>query len=395
MRPTLDYIRETYELIKPYIVRTPVVRSLYLSRVYEADVYLKLENLQVTGSFKARGAFNKILRNLEKARKNGVIAASTGNHGQAVAYASTTLGAKATIVMPKTAPQLKINRIRRFGGEVLLHGELFDEAAKMAIELAKKEDKVFVHPFNDPDVIAGQGTIGLELAELDPDIVVVPVGGGGLISGIAIALKSLKPDVKIVGVQYEKFPHAYAERAKARGITVKPHEKYHGGFILADGIAVKEPGEITIEIIKELVDEFVLVSDDDLFKAIYTLAKRDKVIAEGAGAAPAAALLSGKLDVKGKRVVLVTSGGNIDPPALMEAIVRGLELDERLFHLKFRGPEEALKKLSEQHALAINASIHKLPVGGLEFSGHVVLGTKEDYKRLIEELRSLGCEIFE
>ncbi len=395
MRPDLEYIRKTDELIRPYVVRTPVVKSLYLSKLFNAEVYLKLENLQVTGSFKARGAFSKILRNLDKARKNGVVAASTGNHGQAVAYASTTLGAKATIVMPTTAPQLKINRIKRFGGEVLLHGEIFDEAAKKAIELAEKEHRVFVHPFDDPDVIAGQGTIGLEISEVDPDIVVVPVGGGGLISGISIALKSIKKDVKIVGVQSKKFPHAYLKRAEAKGKPKLPVEKYHGGFILPDGIAVKEPGNITTKIIAELVDDFKLIGDEELLNAIYILAKRDKVIAEGAGAASVAALLSGDLDVEGKRVVLVISGGNIDPPALMEAILYGLNKDERLFYLKFRGPADALKTLSEHHALAINACMRKLPVEGMEFSGYVILGTKNDFEKLVEDLKDNGCEIFE
>ena len=395
MIPSLEYIRETASLIEKYVNKTPVIRSLYLSSLSNAEVLMKLENMQVTGSFKARGAFSKILRNLEKARSNGVIAASTGNHGQAVAYASTTLGAKATIVMPTTAPQLKINRIRYFGGDVLLHGEIFDDAAKKAIELAKKENKVFVHPFDDPDVIAGQGTIGLEISEYHPDIVIVPVGGGGLISGIALAIKSISKNTKVIGVQSEKFPHAYANRKASRGEQIGSIGKYRGGFILADGIAVKEPGEITTRIIEEYVDDFVLVSDEEIFDAIYIASKRDKIIAEGAGAAPIAALLSGKIDVEGKRVMLIISGGNIDPPVLNEAIIRGLKKDERLFELKFRGPSEALKVLIEHHALMIDSCIRKLPGYGSLFSGYVALGSKEDFKSLIEDLKKHGCEIFE
>jgi threonine dehydratase len=283
-------------------------------------IYLKTENLQKTGSFKVRGAFNKIAHLSDEEKRNGVIASSAGNHAQGVAMAATSYKIKSTIVMPKHAPLSKISATKSYGAEVVLHGEIYDEAYEKAKEIQRETGATFVHPFNDPYVIAGQGTIGLEIMEDLPDVdmIVVPIGGGGLISGIAIAVKSINPNVKIIGVQTENVPSIVKSISENHVSTVD------GKPTIADGIAVKTPGEITFNIIKEYVDDVVTVGEDEIANSILLLLERAKVISEGAGAASLAAVLNRLDNIKNKKIVALISGGNIDVNMLSRIIDKGL-----------------------------------------------------------------------
>lgn len=308
----LNQIEEARVVIKKYARRTPLVKSMFLSNnVVHGDVYLKLENMQLTGSFKFRGANNKINHLNEEEKQRGVITASAGNHAQGVALTGKLLGIKTTVVMPDEAPQMKRDATRGYGAEVDIHGATFDDAHEWMRERAEKEGKTIVDPFNDALICAGQGTIGLEILEdlVDVETVVVPVGGGGLISGIATALKSINPSIHIVGVQSENV-HGMKASVDAGKIV-----KHHQDFTLADGTDVATPGDITFGIVSKLVDEIVLVSEEEISKAMKDLMQRTKVVAEGAGALPTAALEAGKIDLKwtkGKKVVALVSGGNVD-----------------------------------------------------------------------------------
>ncbi len=299
------------------IHRTPLDKTRTFSELTKANVYLKLENLQKTGSFKARGAFYKIINLPEENREKGVIAASAGNHAQGVAYAARMAGSNAKIVMPIFAPIAKILATRSYSADVILHGTIFDDALKKALEIAEAEGRTFIHAFDDEYIIAGQGTIGLEILRMlpDPDVIIVPIGGGGLISGISIAIKKKNSNTKIIGVQSKAFPAAY-ELKKGMFLERKAWST------IADGIAVKKPGKITSEIINELVDDVILVDDNDISRAIFLLLERGKILAEGAGAITVGALLSGELNVTGKKVVAVISGGNIDFTLLSKIISR-------------------------------------------------------------------------
>ncbi|MFC6206467.1 bifunctional threonine ammonia-lyase/L-serine ammonia-lyase TdcB [Levilactobacillus tongjiangensis] len=305
-------IEEARSIVSKYARRTPLVKSMFLSNnVVGGDVYLKLENMQLTGSFKFRGANNKInhLTDAEKAR--GVITASAGNHAQGVALTSKLLGIDATVVMPDEAPQMKRDATAGYGAEVDIHGALFDDAHKWMAERGKKEGKTIVDPFNDKYVMAGQGTIGLEILDdlWDVDTVIVPCGGGGLIGGIATALKSFNPSIHVVGVQSENVHGMKASIDAGKIVT------HHKDLTLADGTDVSTPGDITFPVVSNLVDEIVLVSEEDIAKAMKDLLQRTKVVAEGAGALPTAALEAHKIDdkwLKDKKVVAMVSGGNVD-----------------------------------------------------------------------------------
>lgn len=316
---TLRDIREAQEILKGVVHRTALTYSSVLSEISGGEIYLKMENLQKTGAFKIRGAYNKIAHLSEEERKKGVVAASAGNHAQGVALAAKIFGIPATIVMPRYAPLSKVTRTKKLGAQVILEGDVFDEAYEAALRIQERTGAVFVHPFNDPHVIAGQGTIGLEIMEDLPDVdmIVVPVGGGGLISGISIAVKSINPNVRIVGVQTENMPSMIASLKRGR------IEKIEGKPTLADGIAVKKPGEITFEIIKKYVDDMVMVNEEEIADAILFLLEQAKVVAEGAGAVGVAALLN-RLDVNGKKAVVVVSGGNIDVNMIDRIINKGL-----------------------------------------------------------------------
>lgn len=286
----------------------------------EAEVYLKPENLQRTGSFKLRGAYYKISQLSEEERSRGVIACSAGNHAQGVAFGAAHAGIKATICLPAGAPISKVEATKALGAEVVMVPGVYDDAYARAIELRDKYGYTLVHPFDDPKVIAGQGTIGLEIIEEMPDVdaVIVPVGGGGLISGVAFAIKTLKPNIKVYGVQAEGAPSMVCSMREGK------RECLDRVSTIADGIAVKEPGENTFEMCRKYVDDIVTVSDDEVAAAILTLIEQQKLVAEGAGAVSVAAAMFDKVPVKGKKVVCIVSGGNIDVTSLNRVITRGL-----------------------------------------------------------------------
>ena len=324
----------------------------------KCEVFLKPENLQHTGAFKLRGAYYKISQLTEEEKSHGVIACSAGNHAQGVALAATHNGIKSIICLPAGAPISKIEATKRLGAEVCLVPGVYDDAYAKAIELRDQMGYTFVHPFNDPKVIAGQGTIGLEVLEEMPhiDAVVVPVGGGGLISGVAFALKTLRPDIKVYGVQAAGAPSMAKSMEKAERIHLDSVST------IADGIAVKEPGDLTYELCQKYVDEIVTVSDDEIAAAILALIEKQKLIAEGAGAAAVAAVMFDKLPIEGKKVVCVVSGGNIDVNILNRVINRGLLTNGRVGTIELEVTDKPgtllklLAVLAEQGAnvLAVN-----------------------------------------
>ncbi|TDM13417.1 bifunctional threonine ammonia-lyase/L-serine ammonia-lyase TdcB [Macrococcus bovicus] len=312
--------------IKPYIRETPMIQSMYLSQnVVKGNVYLKLENMQYTGSFKFRGANNKINSLTEEQKAKGIIAASAGNHAQGVALTAKLMGIKATIVMPETAPIAKQKATEGYGATVVLKGDNFNETRLAMEEMAQETGMTIVHPYDDREVMAGQGTIGLEILDhiWNVNTVILPVGGGGLIAGIATALKSFNPSIHIIGVQSENV-HGMAESFKNRKLT-----EHRDGPTLADGCDVKIAGDKTYEVVKHLVDEFILVSEDEIEHAMKDLMQRAKIITEGAGALPTAALLSGKIDqeyLECKNIVALVSGGNVDLTRVSGVIEHGLKI---------------------------------------------------------------------
>ncbi|BDR91982.1 threonine ammonia-lyase [Vulcanisaeta souniana] len=310
---------------KGLVHRTPLIRSETLSNVAGANVWLKLESLQKTGSFKVRGAYFAINNIVKRLGVGHVITASAGNHAQGVAYSASLVGIKATVVMPQYTPWIKIARTKRYGADVILHGESYSEAEEYATKLAKELGAYYVHAYNDIDVVAGQGTIGFEILEdlSNVDYVIVPIGGGGLISGIASVIKTVNPKVRVIGVQSEGAPGAYLSLRNGRIISVERVDT------IADGIAVKRIGDLTFKLMSELLDDITLVNDLEIAKAILTIAESTKVIAEGAGAASVAALISNKVKVSGNAVVVV-SGGNIDMSMLFRVISKALALEGRI-----------------------------------------------------------------
>lgn len=316
---TINDIQEAHTAMSGVVHKTPLDRSKTFSEMIGGDIYLKLENLQKTGSFKIRGAYNKIrlLSQAEKAK--GVIAASAGNHAQGVAFAATMAKAKSTIVMPEMAPLAKVMATRGYGAEVVLSGTVYDDAYQKAQEIQAQSGQSFIHAFNDFGVIAGQGTVGLEILEDLEDVsaIVVPIGGGGLIAGIAAAVKELAPHVKVYGVQAQGAPAMYMSK-KAHTVRTTPD-----AVTMADGIAVKVPGDLTFSIIDKYVDDIVVVDDEAIAGTILMLLERAKLMVEGAGAVSLAAILNNKFPLKGK-VVSVISGGNIDVNFIARIIERGL-----------------------------------------------------------------------
>lgn len=315
---TLDTIYKASHVLKEVIRRTDLIKAPKINP--DADVYLKTENLQVTGSFKVRGAYYKISTLSAEEREKGVIACSAGNHAQGVALAATKAGIKSLICLPDGAPISKVEATKGFGAEVCLVPGVYDDAYNKALQLRDEKGYTFIHPFDDENVIAGQGTIGLELLEQLPDMdaVVVPIGGGGLISGVAFAIKQLNPSIKVYGVQAAGAPSMYNSVKDGR------IERLDSVATIADGIAVKEPGENTFELVSKYVDEIVTVTEDEISGAILSLIEQQKLIAEGAGAVSVAAVMFDKIPVKGKKVVCLVSGGNIDVTILSRVIRRGL-----------------------------------------------------------------------
>lgn len=325
--PTIDDIRAAAERIDGAVVRTPMMHSRTLSEIIGAEVWLKFENLQFTAAYKERGALNKLLQLSEEECARGVIAASAGNHAQAVAYHAKRLGIPAVIVMPEPTPSVKVIQTEGHGAEVVLHGDMFDDAYAKARELALEKGYVFVHPFDDAQIIAGAGTVGLELLEDAPDldIIVVPIGGGGLMSGVSIAARALKPEVELIGVEAELYP---SMKCAIEGCHLPL-----GGDTLAEGIAVKQPGELTSRILRELANDVVLVSERDLERAVAMLVGIEKTVVEGAGAAGLAAMLADPQRFHGKKVATILCGGNIDTHLLANVLVRDLVRTGRIARL--------------------------------------------------------------
>lgn len=328
----LEDVREAAERLRGIAVRTPLLPAEHLSSLCGGSVYLKAENLQRMGSFKLRGAYNRLARLDRDEAARGVLAASAGNHAQGVALAARILGIRATIVMPDGAALPKVTSTRALGAEVVLHGATFDAAMQHARVLEAERGMVFIHAFEDPVVIAGQGTVGLEVAEdlPDVDVVVVPIGGGGLISGTAVAVKALCPRARVVGVQAAGAAAVRASLAAGRLVELGAIQT------IADGLAIKHPGQLTFELIRRLVDEVVLVDEDEIAWAMLMLLERAHLVAEGAGAVGLAALLAGRLGSDPGRVALVVSGGNVDVTLLDDVVERGLGREGRYVHLTTR-----------------------------------------------------------
>ncbi|MFN9807989.1 MAG: threonine ammonia-lyase [Betaproteobacteria bacterium] len=325
---TLDDVRRAAERLAGQVENTPCLHSRTLSQITGAEVYLKFENLQFTASFKERGALNRLLALTEDERRRGVIAVSAGNHAQGVAYHAQRMGVPAVIVMPRFTPTVKVERTRGFGAEVILSGDSFDDTKTEAARVAAERGLTMVHPYDDAAVIAGQGTIALEMLAAHPDIdcLCVAIGGGGLISGIATAARGLRPGIEIIGVQAEHFPSMYA--------LFKGTEMASAAATLAEGIAVREPGLLTRQIVREKVDDIVLVSEGDIEQAIVMLLEIEKTVVEGAGAVGLAALIRYKARFAGRKVGIVLCGGNIDPMVLAAIIERGMVRAGRLARIR-------------------------------------------------------------
>jgi threonine dehydratase len=379
--PTLADIEEARQRLAGVARETPVYGSETFSRIAGRDVWLKAENLQRTGAFKVRGAVNKIATLSDGERAVGVVAASAGNHGQAVAWAAREAGIPARIYVPQDAPMAKVEACRTYGSELIMVGEGFEEALAAAMSDVQETGATFVHPFEDPLVIAGQGTIGLELAEQVPDAgtVVIPVGGGGLAAGIAIALRAQRPELRIIGVQ--------------AGLD---------GFTIADGILVKYPGELTMSILSDVVDELVEVDDELISEAIVLLLERAKLVVEGAGAVGVAALLGGKVGGSGP-VAIVLSGGNIDPTLLISVMRHGLTLGGRYLVIRTRIPDrpgELVKLLSliaEARGNVVSVEHHRegmdIPVAETEVELTVITRDQEHCTLLLDQMRSWGYAV--
>lgn len=354
-KPNINDIKKAQENLKDVLNPTKLIYSNIFSNEFENEIYLKPENLQKTGAFKIRGAYNTIKNLSKEDRENGLICSSAGNHAQGVAYAAKELGVKATIVMPKFTPFIKVEGTKQLGANVVLSGKVYDEAYEKAKELQKEHDYVFVHPFENPDVIAGQGTIGLEIHEelSDVDYVIVPIGGGGLISGIAIALKEMNPNIKVIGVE-PTGACAMKMSLENKGLTYLKSVD-----TIADGVAVRKPGKLTYSIIKDYVDEIVTVDDFELMDALIVLIEKHKLIAEPSGALSIAAVK--KLNVKDKKIVSVISGGNIDLVTISSMINKGLVSRGRLLCFTVDLPDIPGEMVKIAQTLADNnANIIKL-----------------------------------
>ena len=341
---TLKTIQQASARIRSSIFVTPFMRSETFSQLTGNSIFLKLENLQMTGSFKERGALNKILLLTEEERRRGVIAASAGNHAQAVAYHSTKRGIASQICMPLTTPLVKVSATRGHGAEVILFGANYDEACQEALRRCEEQGLTFIHPFDDEAVIAGQGTLGIEMLEQvkDLDALVIPVGGGGLIAGVACAAKEMKPKIRVIGVQTSKLPSMKAAIEKKKVVTLRAEKT------IADGIAVRSAGVRTFPLVQKYVDEIVTVDEEEIANAILLLLEKEKTLTEGAGAVAAAAVLNKKTAHIGKKLGVLISAGNIDVTLLARIIERGLVKDGRMVRLRIHLPDHpgALVRLS-------------------------------------------------
>lgn len=386
--------------LKDIVHLTPLERSKTFSELSGNNIFLKLENHQLTGSFKVRGAFNKISNLSKEEVRSGVIASSAGNHAQGVAYSATKLGIKSTIVMPKTSPLVKIMATKDYGANVVLHGTNYDEAYATAIEIQKKRGFTFIHPYEEELVIAGQGTIALEILEENNliDVIVVPVGGGGLISGIALAAKYIKPKIKIVGVQASGANAMYLSKKKGKLVDINQVNT------IADGIAIKHVSKVTFNLIKEYVDDIVTVDDKEISSSILMLLERAKMLAEPAGIVSLAAVLNNKIKLKGKNIACVISGGNIDIKTLDGIIKAGLIEHGRVFEFKTilsDKPGELLKLIqiiAENNGNIIgidhDRALQKI-FGFVDVRLSVETRNKEHIKKLLKEIKDSGYRVEE
>ncbi len=395
---TLQDIQKARETIKDIVKKTDLLESVKLSKMSGANVYYKCENLQKTGSFKVRGACNKIANLTDEEKANGVIASSAGNHAQGVALGAKMNNIDATIVMPSTAPLSKVQATKSYGAKVILEGVVYDDAYAKAVQLQKESNATFLHPFNDEYVIAGQGTIALEIFEQlnnKVDTILCPIGGGGIIAGVAVAAKALNPNVKIVGVQTANIPAMY-ESMKAGKVTTA-----FKSTSLADGISVKTVGELTFKIIKDLMDEVVLVEENEIAQGLLFLMENQKVIAEGSGAVTTAALLTGKYKPKeNENVVCIISGGNIDVNMLSKIIDVGLKESGRRFSFKTEiqdkpgGLAELTRVLSGLEANIVTAYLSTTDsIGKLNTNMTVETFDKEHIEKIKDAVKQAGFEM--
>lgn len=403
MKLTLQDIQRAERNIKGFIRKTPLEKSHTITEIIGQPVYFKYENLQKTGSFKLRGAANKIINLWEEGKTKGVIAASAGNHAQGVAFAATRLGIKAKILMPKGAPITKISATEGYGAEVILEGNTYDDCYNYAIYLAEKENLTYVHAFDDPQVIAGQGTIGLEILEQLPSVknVIVPIGGGGLMAGVLLAIKESNPNVRVIGVQASGAA-AMVQSIKSGLLSVTTHVN-----TIADGIAVKKPGELTYSIIKNYIDDIVTVEEEEISRAILLLLERSKTVVEGAGATTVASLIYSKVpDIKGDTVT-VLSGGNIDPTTISTLIERGMVKAGRktFIEVVLQDRPGQLQKLleviaaNEANVIAVNHDRLSPYIPIKHAKVNLTLETRDlnHGKKILEKLKSLNydCKISE
>ena len=394
---TIADVRAAAARIEGAVVRTPMMHSITLSQIAGCEVWLKFENLQFTAAYKERGALNALLHLSEEQKRRGVIAASAGNHSQGLSYHGTRLGVPVTIVMPRTTPTVKVMQTESVGGKVVLEGETFDDAYAHARQLEQERGLTFVHPFDDPLVAAGQGTVGLEMLEQVPDLdcLVVPIGGGGLISGIATVAEALDPAIEVVGVQAELFPSMYAR--------IKGKDMACGGDTLAEGIAVKAPGEFTSRIIAGLVDDILLVGEKALESAVSLLLQIEKTVVEGAGAAGLAAVLDHPARFAGKRVGLVLCGGNIDTRLLANVLLRDLARQGRLARLRITLQDrpgalfKVMREFNEQNVNIIEIYHQRifttLPAKGLITDIECEARDRKQVDALVRALRTKGYSV--
>ena len=394
---SLEDIRAAAARIEGSVVRTPMLHSKTLSKITGCEIWLKFENQQFTAAYKERGALNALLQLNDTQKKAGVIAASAGNHSQGLSYHGKRLGVPVTIVMPRTTPTVKVMQTKQVGGNVVLEGETYDEAYAHARKLEQEMGLTFVHPFDDPVVAAGQGTVGVEMLEDHPDLdcLVVPIGGGGLISGISTAAHAINPDIDVIGVQAQLFPSMYAH--------VKGKDMPCGGDTLAEGIAVKAPGQFTSKIISELVDDIVLVDEEALETAVSLLLQIEKTVVEGAGAAGLAAVMSHPELFAGKNVGLVLCGGNIDTRLLANVLLRDLARQGRLARLRITlqdRPGALFKVMCEfdEHNVNIIEIYHQriftsLPAKGLITDIECEARDREQLDALVKGLRAKGYSV--
>ncbi|MDB5683257.1 MAG: threonine dehydratase [Sphingomonas bacterium] len=394
---SLADVRAARARIGDAVIRTPTMHSRTLSQLTGAEVWLKFENQQFTAAYKERGALNKLLQLDQAARDKGVIAASAGNHAQGLAYHGARLGIPVTIVMPMLTPQVKVQQTEGHGATIILSGERFDDAYEHALEIAVERGLTFVHPFDDPVIIAGQGTVALEMLEDAPsiDTLVIPIGGGGLISGCATVAKAQDRPIEVIGVQAELYPSMYA---RMKGLTLPC-----AGDTLAEGIAVKEPGAITSVIVRELVDEILLVSERDLERSVSLLLQIEKTVVEGAGAAGLAALLSHPERVAGKTVGIVLCGGNIDTRLLANVLLRDLARSGRLARLRIKlqdrpGALYHVARVFDEQQVNIIEVYHQrvfstLPAKGLITDIECETRDRLHLERLMQALADNGYEV--